>query len=75
MDITLNPRSTHYPPKWSPQMYYSAYSPEYIGALAETLTDAAGSAPAWCMFDNTELDDSSAARSGAAKRAGVMPAV
>jgi len=42
----------------SPRMYYSAYSPEYIGTLAETLTDAAGSAPTWCIFDNTALDAS-----------------
>lgn len=42
----------------SPRMYYSAYSPEYIGTLAETLVGAAGSAPTWCIFDNTAIDAS-----------------
>jgi uncharacterized protein YecE (DUF72 family) len=40
----------------SPRMYYSAYSPEYLAGLAETLAGAARSAPAWCIFDNTALD-------------------
>jgi uncharacterized protein YecE (DUF72 family) len=49
---------TYYRLHGSPRMYYSAYSPEYIGSLAETLVGAARSAPAWCIFDNTALDAS-----------------
>jgi uncharacterized protein YecE (DUF72 family) len=37
----------------SPRMYYSAYSGEYLDALARRLAEAAGDAPAWCIFDNT----------------------
>jgi uncharacterized protein YecE (DUF72 family) len=38
----------------SPQMYHSAYGPEYLDALAEQLTDIAARAGAvWCIFDNT----------------------
>jgi uncharacterized protein YecE (DUF72 family) len=40
----------------SPRMYYSAYSPEYLTSLTETLLHAARSAPVWCIFDNTALD-------------------
>jgi uncharacterized protein YecE (DUF72 family) len=40
----------------SPRMYYSAYPPDYLAALAETLAGAARSAAAWCIFDNTALD-------------------
>lgn len=37
----------------SPHVYYSAYSDEYLEALATTLTRAARSAAVWCIFDNT----------------------
>lgn len=37
----------------SPKVYYSEYPGEYLGALAKTLVDAARSAEAWCIFDNT----------------------
>jgi uncharacterized protein YecE (DUF72 family) len=37
----------------SPTIYYSAYSDEYLEALAKTLTRAALSASVWCVFDNT----------------------
>jgi uncharacterized protein YecE (DUF72 family) len=47
---------TYYRLHGSPRMYYSAYSPAYLEALAETLAGAARSAPAWCIFDNTALD-------------------
>lgn len=39
----------------SPRMYYSAYSPAYLDALAATLADAAREAEVWCIFDNTAL--------------------
>ena len=39
----------------SPRMYYSAYSEPYLAALADTLHEAARSAPVWCIFDNTAL--------------------
>jgi uncharacterized protein YecE (DUF72 family) len=39
----------------SPRMYSSTYGSDYLDALAETLEDAAGAAPAWCIFDNTAL--------------------
>ena len=35
----------------SPRMYYSAYTPEQLDALAAQLR--AAQAPAWCIFDNT----------------------
>jgi uncharacterized protein YecE (DUF72 family) len=35
----------------SPRMYYSAYEPPYLDALARTL--AGSDVPAWCVFDNT----------------------
>lgn len=37
----------------SPEMYYSAYSPEHLDTLSERL--AGLSVPAWCIFDNTAL--------------------
>ena len=37
----------------SPKVYYSAYSDEYLQALAVTLREAANTAPTWCIFDNT----------------------
>lgn len=38
----------------SPQMYYSAYSPEYLEALSQTLfASATNSVTTWCIFDNT----------------------
>jgi uncharacterized protein YecE (DUF72 family) len=35
----------------SPRMYYSAYAPEYLAALARRL--ALGDGEVWCVFDNT----------------------
>jgi uncharacterized protein YecE (DUF72 family) len=35
----------------SPRMYYSAYSPDTLDALAQRLAGHDGSA--WCIFDNT----------------------
>jgi uncharacterized protein YecE (DUF72 family) len=37
----------------SPQRYYSAYSEDYLLRLAAELRQAATSATAWCIFDNT----------------------
>jgi len=38
----------------SPQMYYSAYGPEYLDALAERMSGTAARAGmVWCIFDNT----------------------
>src|SRR5262249_61261217 len=37
----------------SPRMYYSAYPPEYLDALADKLRLTSRMAPAWCIFDNT----------------------
>jgi uncharacterized protein YecE (DUF72 family) len=38
----------------SPRIYYSAYSAEYLAAIAEVLTrDAAAGIEPWCIFDNT----------------------
>jgi uncharacterized protein YecE (DUF72 family) len=38
----------------SPRIYYSRYSPEYLGTLAEKLKEAkARGAQVWCIFDNT----------------------
>jgi uncharacterized protein YecE (DUF72 family) len=40
----------------SPKMYYSAYSEEYLDALAaRLLADTAAGRSAWCIFDNTTL--------------------
>jgi uncharacterized protein YecE (DUF72 family) len=38
----------------SPRIYYSAYSAEYLAAIAEVLArDAAAGIETWCIFDNT----------------------
>jgi uncharacterized protein YecE (DUF72 family) len=38
----------------SPKIYYSAYSAEYLAAIAEVLArDAAAGIETWCIFDNT----------------------
>jgi uncharacterized protein YecE (DUF72 family) len=38
----------------SPRIYYSAYSSEYLAAIAEVLAgDAAAGIATWCIFDNT----------------------
>jgi uncharacterized protein YecE (DUF72 family) len=38
----------------SPRIYYSAYSPEYLTAIAGVLAkDAAADIETWCIFDNT----------------------
>ncbi|MBD2750625.1 DUF72 domain-containing protein [Microvirga sp. BT688] len=38
----------------SPRIYYSAYSPEYLAAIAVLLADSATTATeTWCIFDNT----------------------
>ncbi len=37
----------------SPRMYYSAYAPEYLEALAARLSKAAAASSVWCVFDNT----------------------
>ena len=38
----------------SPRIYYSAYSAEYLAAIAEVLArDAAAGVETWCIFDNT----------------------
>src|SRR3712207_4818785 len=38
----------------SPRIYYSAYSPAYLSAVAELLTrDVAAAVQTWCIFDNT----------------------
>jgi uncharacterized protein YecE (DUF72 family) len=39
----------------TPRMYYSAYSSAYLDQLAGRLTQEAGAAPDWCIFDNTAL--------------------
>jgi uncharacterized protein YecE (DUF72 family) len=39
----------------SPKMYYSAYSSEYLAALAARLQSEAAARPVWCIFDNTTL--------------------
>jgi uncharacterized protein YecE (DUF72 family) len=40
----------------SPKIYYSAYSEEYLSALAEKIkADAAAGRDVWCIFDNTTL--------------------
>jgi uncharacterized protein YecE (DUF72 family) len=36
------------------RIYYSAYSAEYLAAIAEVLArDAAAGGDTWCIFDNT----------------------
>jgi uncharacterized protein YecE (DUF72 family) len=38
----------------SPRIYYSAYSAEFLAAIAEVLVrDAAAAVETWCIFDNT----------------------
>jgi len=38
----------------SPKIYYSAYSSEYLAAIAEVLArDGAAGVETWCIFDNT----------------------
>jgi uncharacterized protein YecE (DUF72 family) len=37
----------------SPKVYYSAYDDGYLETLSRQLSTAAGSADAWCVFDNT----------------------
>jgi uncharacterized protein YecE (DUF72 family) len=38
----------------SPKIYYSAYSAEYLAAIAEVLArDSAAGIESWCIFDNT----------------------
>jgi uncharacterized protein YecE (DUF72 family) len=38
----------------SPKIYYSAYSFEYLAAIAERIaSDAAAAVETWCIFDNT----------------------
>jgi len=40
----------------SPRIYYSAYSPPYLAAIAEVLaSDAAAAIETWCIFDNTAV--------------------
>jgi uncharacterized protein YecE (DUF72 family) len=39
----------------SPKMYHSAYTPEYLAALATRLQSEAAARPVWCIFDNTTL--------------------
>lgn len=40
----------------SPKIYYSAYSEEYVAALASRIqADAGEGRPVWCIFDNTTL--------------------
>ncbi|HJX27841.1 MAG TPA: DUF72 domain-containing protein [Thermoanaerobaculia bacterium] len=40
----------------SPRIYYSAYSEEYLAALAEKIRTEAGTGrTVWCIFDNTTL--------------------
>lgn len=37
----------------SPRMYYSAYSPDFLASLAQTLRETACRAQVWCIFNNT----------------------
>jgi uncharacterized protein YecE (DUF72 family) len=37
----------------SPRLYFSAYTVDRLAALANSLSDAARSTPAWCIFNNT----------------------
>lgn len=38
----------------SPQVYYSAYSPQFLEELAQSIQEAiANKIPVWCIFDNT----------------------
>lgn len=40
----------------APRRYYSTYSAEYLKTLSNSLSEAADSAPVWCIFDNTAED-------------------
>ena len=47
---------TYYRLHGSPRMYYSAYSEEYLDALAARIeAEAAAEREVWCIFDNTTL--------------------
>jgi uncharacterized protein YecE (DUF72 family) len=47
---------TYYRLHGSPKIYYSAYSEEFLRALAEKIdADAAAGRDIWCIFDNTTL--------------------
>jgi uncharacterized protein YecE (DUF72 family) len=37
----------------SPRIYYSAYTPEYLAAIAERIASDAAAVETWCIFDNT----------------------
>jgi uncharacterized protein YecE (DUF72 family) len=37
----------------SPRIYYSAYTPQRLEALADSMTLEAGPEAEWCIFDNT----------------------
>lgn len=37
----------------SPQVYYSAYGPQRLPAMAQAALASSGDAEAWCIFDNT----------------------
>lgn len=44
---------TYYRLHGSPRVYYSAYSRDYLAAMARTLDQERTQAPTWCVFDNT----------------------
>jgi len=45
---------SHYSLHGSPRIYYSAYSAEYLAAIAEVLArEATAGVETWCIFDNT----------------------
>ena len=44
----------------TPKMYYSAYSREYLEALAAKLSRFPPSTRVWCVFDNTALGEATA---------------
>ncbi len=52
----------------SPEMYYSAYGPEYLGALAGRLAGAARAGVVWCIFDNTARGEATADALGLLRR-------
>jgi uncharacterized protein YecE (DUF72 family) len=57
----------------SPRVYYSAYPPETITALAETLaTHRESGTPVWCIYDNTALG--AAADNALSTQASLRPA-
>ena len=51
---------TYYRMHGSPKMYYSAYTPEYLGRLIDRLVRHAHTGPVWCIFDNTALGHATA---------------